>query len=174
MFNRIGTRDGVTLSYCHAHARRKFEQIEKASGKGKAKLAVEALRLYRRLYDIERYATDNDLAAAQIYSLRQEKSKPILDEFYTWLTQSQAKTLPKSPIGKAIAYTLSHWTGLRVYLTDGRLKIGRVGHWRSSRLLAIPFPVPSRQTGLEDFPHPAFIQNIRLSLSPSQLDLQVA
>ena len=174
VFNRIGTRDGVTLSYCHAHARRKFEQIEKASGKGKAKLAVEALRLYRRLYDIERYATDNDLAAAQIYSLRQEKSKPILDEFYTWLTQSQAKTLPKSPIGKAIAYTLSHWTGLRVYLTDGRLKIGRVGHWRSFRHLAVPFPVPSRQTGLEDFPHPAFIQNIRLSLSPSQFDLQAA
>ena len=101
VFNRIGTRDGVTLSDCHAHARRKFEQIEKASGKGKAKLAVEALRLYRRLYDIERYATDNDLAAAQIYTLRQEKSKPILDEFYTWLTQSQAKTLPKSPIGMA-------------------------------------------------------------------------
>jgi len=56
VFNQIGRRDGVTLSYCHAHARRKFEQIVKASGKGKAKLATEAMQFYRRLYAIERSA----------------------------------------------------------------------------------------------------------------------
>ena len=123
VFNRIGKGDGVTLSYCHAHARRKFEQIEKVAAKGKAPLATQAMRIYQRLFAIERQATEHALNPEQIYALRQEKSKPILDEFYTWLIQAQAKTLPKSPIGKAVAYTLSHWQGLLVYLTDGRLKI---------------------------------------------------
>lgn len=123
VFNRIGNREGVTLSYCHAHARRKFEQIEKSAGKGKAPLATEAMRFYRRLFDIERQATEQVLSPEQIYTLRQDKSKPILDEFYTWLILAKAKTLPHSPIGKAVAYTLSHWQGLLVFLTDGRLKI---------------------------------------------------
>ena len=32
-------------------------------------------------------------------------------------------TLPKSPIGLAIAYCLTHWDGLLTYLTDGRIEI---------------------------------------------------
>ena len=123
VFNRVGQREGVTLSYCHAHARRKFEQIEKASQKGKAKLATEAMKLYARLYAIEKMATQNNLTPEARYRLRQEKSVPLLKEFHTWLIQAQAKTLPQTPIGKAIAYTLSHWEGLLVYLTDGRLSI---------------------------------------------------
>jgi len=123
VFNKIGSNDGVTLSYCHAHARRKFEQIQKAAKKGKAQLATEAMRIYRQLYDIERYATDTTLSPADRLALRQEQSRPILDQFHQWLTVNQANTLPKSPIGLAIAYTLKHWDGLLVYLTDGRVEI---------------------------------------------------
>ena len=61
VFNKIGAKETVTLSYCHAHARRKFEQIEKAAQKGKAQLATEAMRMYRQLYDIERQATESKL-----------------------------------------------------------------------------------------------------------------
>jgi len=35
----------VTLSYCNAHARRKFEQIEKSAKKGKAQVSTEAMRM---------------------------------------------------------------------------------------------------------------------------------
>ena len=52
VFNQIGAKETVTLSYCHAHARRKFEQIEKVAQKGKAQLATEVMRIYRKLYNI--------------------------------------------------------------------------------------------------------------------------
>jgi len=123
VFNKIGAKETVKLSYCHAHARRKFEQIEKAGKKGKTVLATEAMRIYRQLYDIERQATDANLTPENRQQLRQEKSGPILDRFYEWLTVNRDKTLPKSPIGQAIAYCLTHWDGLCVYLSDGRVDI---------------------------------------------------
>ena len=123
VFNKIGGKADVTLSYCHAHARRKFEQIEKSAKKGKAQLATEAMRIYRQLYDIERHATDTKMSPEDRFTLRQEKSRPILDRFHHWLTVNQAKTLPKSPVGLAIAYALNHWEGLLIYLTDGRIDI---------------------------------------------------
>ena len=40
-----------------------------------------------------------------------------------WLRDEQAKVLPKSPIGQAIAYALRHWQALTRYLDDGFLDI---------------------------------------------------
>jgi transposase len=119
----IAARETVTVSYCHAHARRYFEKIEKAAKKGKAQLATEALRIYRQLYDLERQASEAKLSPDDRLLLRQEKSRPILDQFHAWLTYNRDRTLPQSPIGKAIAYALRHWTGLLTYLSDGRLAI---------------------------------------------------
>ena len=56
-------------------------------------------------------------------ALRHEKSRPILEAFYQWLLTNRDLTLPKSPIGEAIAYALKHWDGLLTYLTDGRIEI---------------------------------------------------
>src|SRR5690606_10164180 len=86
VFNKIGEKDTVTLSYCNAHARRKFEQIEKSAKKDKAPLATEAMRIYRHLYDIERQATEQNMTSNQRHILRQEKSRPTMDHFYQWLT----------------------------------------------------------------------------------------
>ena len=33
------------------------------------------------------------------------------------------KTPPKAPLGRAIAYSLNHWSDLTRYLEDGRLEI---------------------------------------------------
>ena len=123
VFNKIGAKDTVRLSYCHAHARRKFEQIEKSAKKGKAQLATEAMRIYGQLYGVERYATELKLSHDARLALRQEKSRPILDRFHQWLTVNRDRTLPKSPIVLAIAYCLTHWDGLLTYLTDGRIEI---------------------------------------------------
>jgi transposase len=124
VFNEVGKKEGVRLSYCHAHARRKFEQVYKANRKNnsnKPTLAKEALRMYKQLYEIERNAKDLELNTDEIYQLRQEKSKPLLMDHYQWLLDAHDNTLPKSPIGKAIAYSLNHWDGLLTYLDDGRL-----------------------------------------------------
>lgn len=69
------------------------------------------MRMYRQLYDIERQATETKLTPDDRKALRQEKSRPILNQFHIWLTHNRDRTLPKSPIGLAIAYCLTHWDG---------------------------------------------------------------
>lgn len=55
--------------------------------------------------------------------MRQQKSVPILRDLGLWLQQQYVQVLPKSEIGKAIAYSLQRWERLSIYATDGRLNI---------------------------------------------------
>ena len=48
---------------------------------------------------------------------------PILVAFKTWLEVEHPQTLPKSPIGKAIAYTLKRWDKLTVFTTNSIIEI---------------------------------------------------
>ena len=60
--------------------------------------------------------------AIQVYQLRQEKAKPILDKFKGWLETNRALTPPKGLLGRAISYTLDNWEKLIIYIQDGRLR----------------------------------------------------
>lgn len=120
-FDALFTREETIECNCNAHARKKFEAIAKlAKGNG---LAKQALKRYRELYVIERYAKDQHFTSDQRHQLRQEKSKPLMEAFKTWLDEHYPLLLPKSPLGKAIAYCLNHWQGLCEFLNDGRLEI---------------------------------------------------
>lgn len=118
----------INLVYCNAHARRKFEKIAKATKTdGLAKIAM---RVYKKLYKIERALKNTKeqqkLSPEEFYQLRhktrQEKSKPIMEEFKIWLDKNHPETLPESPLGKAFFYALKHWGGLIRFLEDGKLE----------------------------------------------------
>lgn len=111
----------ANLVNCNSHARRKFEPIAQAS-KGKG-LAKEAMRFFKELYKIEREAKNNKLTPEQRYQLRQEKSKPLMNKFKKWLDEMIPTVLPKSALGKAMAYCINLWPGLTRFLEDGRLEI---------------------------------------------------
>ena len=121
IFTNLNNIEGINMSYCNAHARRKFEGIAKQSPSDG--LAHHAMRVYKKLYDIERRAKRESLNDFERYALRQEKSKPIMDAFKQWLEQFKELTLPQSPLGKAIAYSLNHWTGLSRFLDNGGCEI---------------------------------------------------
>ena len=70
-------------------------------------------------------------------ALRQAKSKPILEDIHTYLEREQPQALPKSPEGRAIAYTLSNWNALTRYCEDGDLEIDNNGAERSLRGVAV-------------------------------------
>ena len=53
--------------------------------------------------------------------MRQQKAKPILDEFKTWLEKKALQTPPKGLLGKAVAYTLGQWSRLVKYIDSGLL-----------------------------------------------------
>jgi transposase len=123
----LAGKKGITHVGCWAHARRYFVDVIKAKKKNRSKrvqprsLADEALEYIRRLYQIEKEARLNNLDDHGIYQLRQEKSKPVLESFKTWLDAKQQITPPKGLLGKAISYALNHWEKLIVYIEDGRL-----------------------------------------------------
>lgn len=111
----------VTLAGCMAHARRKFTDAQKAQPKAKSGCAEKALGYIGKLYGVE--SQSKTLSADKRHQHRQEKAKPILAEFHTWLKENQEKVLPKSLIGKAINYTLNQWDKLVTYLEDGYISI---------------------------------------------------
>ena len=46
-----------------------------------------------------------------------------MDNIKTLLDEHQFKVPPKSPLGKALFYSLNHWKALNTYINDGRLEI---------------------------------------------------
>jgi len=108
---------------CMAHARRKFMDVIKAQGKKRKKTgsADVALQYIRKLYRIEKEARNKNLSAEEIYRERQERSKPLLEEFRQWLSKRSLQTPPKGLLGKAMSYTLKQWNRLVGYLEDGDL-----------------------------------------------------
>jgi transposase len=104
---------------------RKFIKVIDARGRaGPAKTgsAEVVLSYIGSLYEVEKYAAKNELSPEQIYELRREKAKPILEEFKAWMDKRMDQTPPKSLLGKAFSYALSNWSRLIRYLEDGRLK----------------------------------------------------
>lgn len=107
---------------CWAHARRKFMEVVKAQGKSrKAGSADVALGYIGKLYRLEQEARQKGSAVEEVYRMRQEESRPLLEDFKKWLDQKSVQTPPKGLLGKAVNYTLRQWNRLIGYLQDGRL-----------------------------------------------------
>jgi|GEM_PF-423597 len=106
------------VANCHAHSRRKFVECEKHYPE-ESKVAVE---LYRRLYEVEREGKE---PGANLGVLRAEKSRPLVDELFTWAKVQQARPdlLPASGLAKALAYLINHEAGFRVFLDDPAVPI---------------------------------------------------
>jgi len=114
---------------CWAHARRKFHESRR----------LDAVRMETALAWIGKlYAVEKDLReccqgewekltleerAVRIAAERQERSRPLLDSFHSWLEAEAPKVLPKSPVRGAMDYTLNNWAALSVYPDDGWLDI---------------------------------------------------
>ncbi len=118
-YNNLKNHSEITLLACMAHARRKFEHAQDNN----PTLASYALKMFQGLYDIERIARETNLSVEAIKNLRQEKSKPILNQLEAWMKQQIILTLPKSAIGSAIAYTLTLWPRLVRYIDNGHFHI---------------------------------------------------
>jgi transposase len=124
---------GIEEVACWAHVRRKHWEAQSSD----LMRSTVMLAYIRLLYDVERRARDGKLSGEARRALRQEKSKPILDDIHAYLEREQPRVLPKSPEGEAIAYTLSNWKALTRYCDDGDLEIDNNGAERSLRGVAV-------------------------------------
>ena len=109
------------MSRTRAHARRKFVEARQAQPKGKSGRADWAISHIQKLYRVE--SDIKDLESNEKQQIRQDKAKPLLDEFKTRLDKSDSQVPPKTALGQAVAYTLGQWEKLERYLENGDLNM---------------------------------------------------
>lgn len=119
VYDAFDNKPDITLLHCMAHARRKFNEAQQSD---KAR-AEHALTMFQQLYAVERRIKDNTLTGEDLLQLRQKEAVPILKALKEWMTIQYPKVLPKSHIGKAIAYCLPRWEKLSIYTTNAILNI---------------------------------------------------
>jgi transposase len=108
----------VALAFCWAHVRRRFYELAAA---GDAPIATEALERIKGLYAVE--ADIRGLTADQRVAAHQARSRPIVEELEPWLRSRLAAVSRKGKMADAIRYALARWSGLTLFLADGRIKI---------------------------------------------------
>lgn len=119
VYEKYGRKQEITHLACWAHARREFEK----SLDNDRPRAEKALLMIQQLYAVERKAKEDNLTADQRKELRLERSLGVINEMGMWIFNEIKNTLPKSQIGKAMAYAYARWDALSAYLYDGNLQI---------------------------------------------------
>lgn len=90
-----------------AHVRRKFYDIQVASGSA---TAAEAIQRIGVLYDIEREIRDKPADLRR--QIRQARAGPLVEELHRWLNKALTQLSRKSGTATAIRYALSRWRAL--------------------------------------------------------------
>jgi transposase len=116
-YDQFAHRQGIQMLHCMAHARRYFKEAEDND----KERSNHALQLFQDIYDVERQA--RELPEAERRKLRQQATLPKLEELHSWMTEQYRTVTPKSPIGKALEYSLKRWKELTLFTIDGQLEI---------------------------------------------------
>lgn len=114
-----GKHDTIHLTFCMAHARRKFVEALK-DNEEQANHVLDEMQL---LYSLEQQMREKGLDYLQRTQERKEHATPVLDRLGQWLEEHQYSHRPTSPMGKAVGYTRSRWAGLSAYALHGQMEI---------------------------------------------------
>ena len=133
----------ITPAFCFAHARRGFFEladIEKNAREGKkgkpvSPIALEAVRRLDALFQIERAI--NGRSAEERRAVRQEKSKPLLDDMHAWLLRECQSLSRFAEVLKPMNYMLSRWDDFARFLDDGRICLTNNAAERAIRPLTL-------------------------------------
>lgn len=119
---------------CMQHCRTMFFKARKVSQLPSSRtLANVAIETYiRQVYQVEsqikalaqaHQQRGETLPLEAVVTLRQHKSKPVLEKFKAWVDELLPGTPPNSALGKALGYTTRQWPKLIRYLEHGEIPI---------------------------------------------------
>jgi hypothetical protein len=118
-YDQFDETEGVITLNCWAHARRKFIDAQNFDNIKASKVLTQI----QLLYAVEKHCSENNYTAEQLKTYRLQHAVPVLKNLYKLLQKQITNSLPKSPLGTALQYTLSRWNKLNVYTQDGNLKM---------------------------------------------------
>jgi transposase len=104
---------------CWAHLQRKFEEAIPNGTDAKSSKAAIGYDYCNRLFAMENKWVK--LSAEKRYEERLKNAKPLLDEFWQWV--SLLNPLQKSNLGKAVTYALNQKEPLSNFLLDGCIEL---------------------------------------------------
>lgn len=125
----------IVHAQCWSHARRYFEDAERAE----PKRADEALEIIAEIYKEEGAIRSRALPPEKVLAERAEHLKPVVDRFFDWLKKIKDEEifLPSNPFREAIAYTLVRETSLRVFLENPAVPLDTNHLERAIRPIAV-------------------------------------
>ena len=133
VYDIFDKQNQITHIHCMAHARRMFND---ALDNDKAR-AEYAMGQIQQLYALERRCKQEGLCYGQIKQARQQEAAPMLAALGKWMKEQYIQVLPKSAIGKALAYSIERWDKLSRYTEEGMLNIDNNPVENSIRPIAI-------------------------------------
>jgi hypothetical protein len=131
---------------CWAHARRPFfaladiEASARRTAEGKtptpiSPLALEIVQRMDQLFEIER--SINGKSADERRAVRQNLSRPLVEELETRLQAERPKFSRGSDLAKAMDYMLKRWFSFTRFLDDGRICLSNNAAERGLRGIAL-------------------------------------
>ena len=131
---------------CWVHARRPFFAMadldenarRRAAGKKVivlSPIAIEVVRRIDALFEIERPV--NGKSADERRVVRQQLSKPLVEELRLYLSEQRAKLSRGHDLAKAIDYILKRWAAFTLFLDDGRVCLSNNAAERALRGIAL-------------------------------------
>lgn len=104
-------------------------------GKPVSPIALEAVRRLDALFEIERAI--NGRGTDERSAVRQERSKPLLDDMHTWLLREGESLSRSSEVLNPMNYMLRRWADFARVLDDGRVCLSNNAAERALRGIAL-------------------------------------
>ena len=131
-FERLAAGGHVQFAACWAHARRKFYDVQEATG---SPIAAEVLRRIGELYAIEASIRGQSYDHRQ--QARDQSSRPMVAALKLILDAELSRISSGSALADGIRYALARWPVLSLFLDDGRVDLDNNPVERAIRPIAL-------------------------------------
>ena len=119
-YDQIGGPEMVHAA-CWSHAERYFSEAVQLNPKDP--VATPIVARIDELFAIDAQARHQGLPLEARHTLRQEKSRPLLDEIRKQIAAARSSALPTDALAKACNYTLTLWQKLTRFLEYPELEL---------------------------------------------------
>lgn len=133
-YNSVTDPEGRRRAGCWCHLRRKLFEARAEPGD----TADQGILQIRGIFRVEHEATARGIVGTpQHLALRQERSKPVVDDFFAWAARTRHEHLPRGPLGEALGYAVRQRERLELFLSDARIPIHNNASERRLRVVAL-------------------------------------
>jgi len=115
VYDKIARKENMKLAACLAHVRRKYVDAKDSD----KTLATYALNLFSEIYKHEAEAKVSE----DRKTYRNDYVLPLIKQLRNWIDEESIKVLPKSPIGKAMTYTINQWDKIMTIFTSSEIEL---------------------------------------------------